>query len=118
MNTSQHVGFIGHGDQGAPMARAIAQKHVLHVWARRPEAYEVLSGVRRDRMTSSHRTKAPRHPPTKVVGLHAWAPERPPLTGASRNPTANSSHISSSRSAFEGWPVAWLIRILPPPTMP
>ncbi|RYG39904.1 hypothetical protein EON79_23530, partial [bacterium] len=46
MNTIQQVGFIGLGDQGAPMARAIAQKHVLHVWARRPEAYDVLSGVR------------------------------------------------------------------------
>jgi 3-hydroxyisobutyrate dehydrogenase-like beta-hydroxyacid dehydrogenase len=32
------VGFIGLGDQGGPMAEAIAgQGHRLHVWARRPE---------------------------------------------------------------------------------
>jgi 3-hydroxyisobutyrate dehydrogenase-like beta-hydroxyacid dehydrogenase len=27
------VGFIGLGDQGAPMAVAIAEKYELHVWA-------------------------------------------------------------------------------------
>ncbi|MFH5824641.1 NAD(P)-dependent oxidoreductase [Georgenia sp. AZ-5] len=32
------VGFIGLGDQGEPMAEAIAEAgHELHVWARRPE---------------------------------------------------------------------------------
>lgn len=30
IDTTQQVGFIGLGDQGAPMARAIAEKHLLH----------------------------------------------------------------------------------------
>ncbi|MGC5289668.1 NAD(P)-binding domain-containing protein [Micromonospora sp. DT231] len=39
------VGFIGLGDQGAPMARAIADKGFdLYVWARRPDSYR--GGVR------------------------------------------------------------------------
>lgn len=45
INAIQQVGFIGLGDQGAPMARAIAQKHVLHVWARHPESYKALPSV-------------------------------------------------------------------------
>lgn len=37
------VGFIGLGDQGAPMARAIADKGFeLYVWARRPDSYRAL----------------------------------------------------------------------------
>lgn len=39
------VGFIGLGDQGAPMARAIAENFDLYVWARRPQAFETLAGV-------------------------------------------------------------------------
>jgi lactate dehydrogenase-like 2-hydroxyacid dehydrogenase len=40
------VGFIGLGDQGAPIARAIAEAgYPLHAWARRPESLETLSGV-------------------------------------------------------------------------
>ncbi|MEU8087887.1 NAD(P)-binding domain-containing protein [Micromonospora sp. NPDC049101] len=39
------VGFIGRGDQGAPMARAIADKGFdLYVWARRPDSYRALDG--------------------------------------------------------------------------
>ncbi|MEU4532081.1 NAD(P)-dependent oxidoreductase [Micromonospora ureilytica] len=39
------VGFIGLGDQGAPMARAIADKGFdLYVWARRPDSYRALDG--------------------------------------------------------------------------
>ncbi|MFJ2973965.1 NAD(P)-dependent oxidoreductase [Kluyvera sp. NPDC087067] len=39
----QTVGFIGLGDQGLPMAQAIAQAgFVLHVWARRPSSLEAL----------------------------------------------------------------------------
>ncbi|MBJ7289908.1 NAD(P)-dependent oxidoreductase [Williamsia sp.] len=35
----KEVGFIGLGDQGLPMARAIAEQgYTLHVWARRPSA--------------------------------------------------------------------------------
>ena len=39
------VGFIGLGDQGAPMARALADSSFdLHVWARRPASLEALAG--------------------------------------------------------------------------
>ncbi|MFC3183267.1 NAD(P)-dependent oxidoreductase [Cypionkella sinensis] len=31
------VGFIGLGDQGGPMAEALAETHELYVWARRPK---------------------------------------------------------------------------------
>jgi len=43
------VGFIGLGDQGAPMAAAIAERHHLIAWARRDSSYESLSGVAFDR---------------------------------------------------------------------
>ncbi|SCE74125.1 NAD(P)-dependent oxidoreductase [Micromonospora chokoriensis] len=36
------VGFIGLGDQGAPMARAVGGGYDLHVWARRPESLRAL----------------------------------------------------------------------------
>jgi 3-hydroxyisobutyrate dehydrogenase-like beta-hydroxyacid dehydrogenase len=40
------VGFIGLGDQGAPMARAIAHAgHRLHLWARRPEVLTPFADV-------------------------------------------------------------------------
>lgn len=40
------VGFIGLGDQGAPIARAIAEAgFTLHAWARRPESLSALDGV-------------------------------------------------------------------------
>jgi 3-hydroxyisobutyrate dehydrogenase-like beta-hydroxyacid dehydrogenase len=40
------VGFIGLGDQGLPMAVAIAEAgYPLHVWARRPASLEALAGV-------------------------------------------------------------------------
>ncbi|TDW95255.1 3-hydroxyisobutyrate dehydrogenase-like beta-hydroxyacid dehydrogenase [Kribbella pratensis] len=39
------VGFIGFGDQGAPIAQAIADGgYPLHVWARRPESLMALEG--------------------------------------------------------------------------
>ena len=41
------VGWIGLGDQAAPMARAIAEAgYTLHVWARRPQSLQALGGVR------------------------------------------------------------------------
>ena len=41
-----NVGFIGLGDQGGPMARAIGEAgFALHVWARRPASLEVLADV-------------------------------------------------------------------------
>lgn len=44
-DTKPTVGFIGLGDQGAPIARAIADGgYPLHVWARRPESLAVLDG--------------------------------------------------------------------------
>ncbi|WP_420145577.1 NAD(P)-dependent oxidoreductase [Sphingobium sp.] len=39
------VGFIGLGDQGAPMAIAIAEAHDLHVWARNDRSYAGLGDV-------------------------------------------------------------------------
>jgi 3-hydroxyisobutyrate dehydrogenase-like beta-hydroxyacid dehydrogenase len=40
------VGFVGFGDQGAPIARAIAEGgFTLHVWARRPSSLDALDGV-------------------------------------------------------------------------
>jgi 3-hydroxyisobutyrate dehydrogenase-like beta-hydroxyacid dehydrogenase len=40
------VGFIGLGDQGAPMAQAIASAGFeLHAWARRPQSFDGLAGV-------------------------------------------------------------------------
>ncbi|EUC12402.1 NAD(P)-dependent oxidoreductase [Paraburkholderia hospita] len=48
MNTRTiKVGFIGLGDQGAPMAEAIAEKEWdLHTWARRAESFGALERVR------------------------------------------------------------------------
>jgi 3-hydroxyisobutyrate dehydrogenase-like beta-hydroxyacid dehydrogenase len=41
-----NVGFIGLGDQGGPMARAIGEAGFpLHVWARRPESLDILADV-------------------------------------------------------------------------
>ena len=50
MTANQHtarVGFIGLGDQGAPMGQAIGDSGFgLHVWARRPQSLEVLARTR------------------------------------------------------------------------
>ena len=41
------IGFVGLGDQGAPIARAISEAgYELHVWARRPQSLEALTGVK------------------------------------------------------------------------
>lgn len=41
-----HVGFIGLGDQGGPMARAIAEGGFkLHIWARRASSLTIVSDV-------------------------------------------------------------------------
>jgi len=45
MTSRPNVGFIGVGDQGAPMAVAIAESFPLHVWARREASYEALGDV-------------------------------------------------------------------------
>jgi 3-hydroxyisobutyrate dehydrogenase-like beta-hydroxyacid dehydrogenase len=49
MTANQHtarVGFIGLGDQGAPMAQAIGGSgFALHVRARRPQSLETLAGI-------------------------------------------------------------------------
>ena len=49
MNTNQNnlqVGFVGLGDQGAPMAIAIAEAGwPLHVWARNERSYQALADV-------------------------------------------------------------------------
>jgi 3-hydroxyisobutyrate dehydrogenase-like beta-hydroxyacid dehydrogenase len=50
MTANQHtatVGFIGLGDQGAPIARAIAEAGFdLHAWARKARSLDALDGVR------------------------------------------------------------------------
>ena len=41
-----HVGWVGLGNQGAPIARAIAEAgYPLHVWARRPQSLSALEAV-------------------------------------------------------------------------
>jgi 3-hydroxyisobutyrate dehydrogenase-like beta-hydroxyacid dehydrogenase len=41
------IGFVGLGDQGAPMAEAISDAgFALHVWARRAQSYDAISAVR------------------------------------------------------------------------
>ena len=46
MSDALRVGFIGLGDQGAPMAAAIAAKFDLHVWARRAVSFDALGNAR------------------------------------------------------------------------
>jgi 3-hydroxyisobutyrate dehydrogenase-like beta-hydroxyacid dehydrogenase len=44
-NNTPVVGFIGLGDQGAPMAQAVsAAGYPLHVWARQPQSLAALDG--------------------------------------------------------------------------
>ena len=46
VTTRPVVGFIGLGDQGLPMATAIAEAGFpLHLWARRPASLDALGGV-------------------------------------------------------------------------
>jgi 3-hydroxyisobutyrate dehydrogenase-like beta-hydroxyacid dehydrogenase len=60
------VGFIGFGDQGAPMARAIAEAGFeLHVWARRVQSLDALAGVR----YTAHNTPAALGAVADIVGL-------------------------------------------------
>ncbi|MBL0885937.1 NAD(P)-dependent oxidoreductase [Myceligenerans indicum] len=60
------VGWIGLGDQGAPMARAIAEAgYELHVWARRPSSLEELRGV----PFTVHDTPAALGAACEIVGL-------------------------------------------------
>ena len=41
------IGFVGLGDQGAPMAEAISDAGFeLHVWARRAQSFDAISGVK------------------------------------------------------------------------
>ena len=45
-HTKPAVGWIGLGDQGLPMAVAIAEAgYSLHVWARRPASLDALAGA-------------------------------------------------------------------------
>ena len=69
MSATSHlpdVGFIGLGDQGAPIAQAIAEAgYPLHAWARRPESLETLGGV----PYTSHASVAELAAISDVVGL-------------------------------------------------
>ncbi|MET0934234.1 MAG: NAD(P)-dependent oxidoreductase [Mycetocola sp.] len=47
--TTPTVGFVGLGDQGAPMARAVAESRFpLHVWARRVASLDAVAGLPHD----------------------------------------------------------------------
>ena len=60
------VGFIGLGDQGLPMATAVAEAgYELHVWARRPQSLQALS----DTPHVAHDTVAELGAACDVVGL-------------------------------------------------
>ena len=61
-----HVGWVGLGDQGAPIARAIAEAgYPLHVWARRPQSLSALEGV----PYTAHETPAEMAALSDIVGL-------------------------------------------------
>lgn len=61
-----HVGFIGLGDQGAPMARAVARAGwSLHVWARREVSLESVAAVPH----TVHKTVAELGATCDLVGL-------------------------------------------------
>lgn len=65
-NVKAAVGFIGLGDQGAPIAQAIADGGFpLHVWARRPQSLKVLDGYSH----TAHETVAELAAASEVVGL-------------------------------------------------
>ena len=51
----RRVGFIGLGDQGAPMAAALAERHDLYVWARRDAAYAEIADASFQRAESPER---------------------------------------------------------------
>lgn len=64
--TTASVGFIGLGDQGAPIAQAIAAGgYPLHVWARRPESLRALDGY----PYTAHATVAELAAASDIVGL-------------------------------------------------
>jgi len=69
MTTNQHtaaVGFIGLGDQGAPIARAIAEAGFeLHAWARKARSLDALDGVR----YVAHESPAELGAVSDIVGL-------------------------------------------------
>lgn len=52
---NRRVGFIGLGDQGGPMAAALAERHDLYVWARRDAAYADTGDVAFQRAESPER---------------------------------------------------------------
>jgi 3-hydroxyisobutyrate dehydrogenase-like beta-hydroxyacid dehydrogenase len=60
------VGWVGLGDQGAPIARAIAEAgYPLHAWARRPASLAALDGV----PCTAHGTVAGLGAASDIVGL-------------------------------------------------
>jgi len=65
-STQPNIGFIGFGDQGAPMARAIAQAGwPLHVWARNPRSLAALT----DTPYTTHDSVADLAGASDIVGL-------------------------------------------------
>jgi len=74
MTANQHtarVGFIGLGDQGAPMGQAIGDSGFgLHVWARRPQSLEVLARTRHTVHDSPASLAAATRPPMPSAPYH------------------------------------------------
>jgi 3-hydroxyisobutyrate dehydrogenase-like beta-hydroxyacid dehydrogenase len=64
--TISTVGFVGLGDQGAPIARAVAEGGFpLHVWSRRPSSLDALDGV----LFTAHQTIAEMAAASDIVAL-------------------------------------------------
>lgn len=66
MKPNLDIGFIGLGDQGGPMARAIGESGLkLHVWARRAQSLETVAGV----PNTAHASVAALAETCDIVGL-------------------------------------------------
>ena len=63
-----NVGFIGLGDQGAPMAEALIGAHRLYLWARRPETVQPFAGTEAHVMDTAQDV-------ARKVGVLCLAPE-------------------------------------------
>jgi 3-hydroxyisobutyrate dehydrogenase-like beta-hydroxyacid dehydrogenase len=64
------IGFIGLGDQGLPMATAIAEAgYPLHVWARRPSSLAALGTIAHGRADEGMHLLVRRRPHTQLLAL-------------------------------------------------
>jgi NAD binding domain of 6-phosphogluconate dehydrogenase len=64
------IGFIGLGDQGLPMATAIAEAgYPLHVWARRPSSLAALGTIAHGRADEGMHLLVRRRPREGALGV-------------------------------------------------